>query len=138
MKNTSSVPFTTASVMVINEKDQFVAQDELKYTPVGASNNIRLSKTINIVMKNNEEEKTEGTTLKNRKVVYHKVTIKGAVSLENFQNKDVTVSITKNVFGTITKAEDGGKITINKSYSYVNPSSDVKWEVKLAANQKRI
>ncbi|MBK7150015.1 MAG: hypothetical protein IPH78_14700 [Bacteroidetes bacterium] len=138
LKNTSSVPFTTASVMVINEKDQFVAQDELKYTPVGASSNIRLSKAIDIVMKNNEEEKNrEDNAKKTGKVVYHKVTIKGAVSLENFQNKDVTVSITKNVFGTITKAEDGGKITINKSYSYVNPSSDVKWEVKLAANQKK-
>jgi hypothetical protein len=138
IKNTSTVPLTTASVMVVNEKDQFVAQDELKYTPVGSSTNIRLSKAIDIVMKNNEEEKNrEDNAKKTGKIVYHKVTIKGAVTIENFQNKEVTVSITKNVFGTITKADEAGKITVNKSYSYVNPSSDVKWEVKLAASQKK-
>jgi hypothetical protein len=57
VKNTSAVPLTTAAVMVVNEKEQFVAQDELKYTPAGASSNIRLSKAVDIIMKNQEEEK---------------------------------------------------------------------------------
>lgn len=139
LKNTSSVPFTTASVMVMNEKDQFVAQDELKYTPVGSTTNIRLSKAVDLIMKCNEEEKNrEDNARKLGKTLYSKVIIKGSVTIENYQDKEVTVTVSKNVFGTLLKADDNGKITVNKSYSYVNPSSDVKWEVKLSANQKKI
>ena len=88
--------------MVVNEKDQFVAQDELKYTPVGSTSNIRLSKAIDIIMKNSEEEKNrEDNAKKIGKVVYSKVILKGSVNVDNYQNKDVTVSITKSLSGTV-------------------------------------
>ncbi len=138
VKNTSSVPLTTASVMVVNEKDQFIAQDELKYTPVGSSSNIRLSKAIDIIMKNSEEEKNRSDNAKKiGKTTYSKVTLKGTVNADNYQEKEVTVSITKSLSGTVLAQSDAAKVTKINSYNYINPTSNIKWEVNLKANEKK-
>lgn len=139
LKNTSSVPFTTASIMVVNEKDQFIAQDELKYTQAGSSSSIRLSKAIDIVMKNTEEEKSrEDNAKKIGKQIFSKVTLKGTINIANYQDKEVTITITKNLNGTVTATKDGAKVTAKRSaYNSQNPSTDIKWEVKLAANEKK-
>lgn len=139
IENTATVPLTTASVMVVNEKEQFVAQDELKYTPVGANTNIRLSKAIDIIMKNSEEEKTrEDNAKKIGKVTYSKVILKGSVNVDNYQDKDVTVTVTKILSGTVLMGSNEAKVTKVNSYNYINPSSNIKWEVKLGANQKKV
>jgi hypothetical protein len=139
VKNTSTVPLTTASVMVVNEKEQFIAQDELKYTPIGSTNNIRLSKAIDILMKNAEEEKNRVDNAKRiGKTFYSKVILKGTVNIDNYQDKDVTVSITKTLNGTVVSQSDGGKVVKVNSYNYINPSSNIKWEVKLNANEKKV
>lgn len=138
IKNISGVPLTTASIMVINEKDQFLAQDELKYTPVNASTDIRLSKAIDLIMKNVEEEQNRVDNAKKiGKSNYSKVILKGEVVIENFQKNEVSVVVKKNVNGTVNSSSDGGSVSRNKNYSYINPSSDIKWEVKLAAGQKK-
>jgi hypothetical protein len=138
LKNTTNVPFTTASVMVMNEKEQFVAQDELKYTPAGASTTVRLSKAVDIIMKNAEEEKNrEDNAKKIGKTVYSKVFLKGTVNIDNYQDKEVTVTITKTINGTVTEVKDGGKVAKKNPYSNINPQSEIKWEVKLASNQKK-
>lgn len=138
VKNVSTVPLTTASVMVVNEKEQFVAQDEIKYTPVGATTNIRLSKAIDVIMKNQEEEKTrEDNAKKIGKVSYSKVVVKGTVNVENYQGKDATITVTKVLNGTVTSQSNDGKVVKKNSYSYVNPASEIKWEVKLAAGEKK-
>ncbi|MFM2305780.1 MAG: hypothetical protein RLZZ367_449, partial [Bacteroidota bacterium] len=111
VKNVSTVPLTTASVMVVNEKEQFVAQDEIKYTPVGATTNIRLSKAIDVIMKNQEEEKTrEDNAKKIGKVSYSKVVVKGTVNVENYQGKDATITVTKVLNGTVTSQSNDGKV----------------------------
>ncbi len=139
VKNTSAVPLTTASVMVVNEKDQFIAQDELKYTPIGSTNCIRLSKAIDIIMKNSEEEKNrEDNAKKIGKTSYSKVILKGTVNVDNFQNKEVTVSVTKTLSGTVLTSGNDSKVTKVNSYNYINPSSNIKWEVKLNANEKKV
>ena len=139
VKNTSSTPLTTASVMVLNDKDQFLAQDELKYTPVGANTTIRLSKAVDIIMKNAEEEKSRDDNAKKiGKVNYSKVILKGTVEVHNYQSKEVTVSVTKTLNGTIDTESDGGKVIRQSSRNYINPYSEIKWDVKLAANEKKV
>jgi hypothetical protein len=138
IKNTSTVPFTTASVMVVNDKDQFTAQDELKYTPVGSTNNIRLSKAIDIIMKNSEEEKNrEDNAKKIAKTNYSKVVLKGTVNVDNFQDKEITVTVTKSLNGTVLSQNNDAKVVKKNSYNYINPYSEIKWEVKLSANEKK-
>jgi len=138
IKNTSGVPLTTAAVMAVNEKEQFMAQDELKYTPVGANSTIRLSKAIDIIMKNTEEEKTrEDNAKKIGKVNYSKVVLKGTVNVENYQSKETTVCVVKSVNGTVLSQNNDGKPTKKTTYNYINPYSEIKWEIKLGANEKK-
>ena len=139
VKNTSHVPLTTASIMVLNEKEQFVAQDELTYTPVGASSTIKLSKAIDIITKNNEEEKSrEDNAKKIGKQTYSKVLLKGTIEVANYQNKEVTISLTKLMSGTVNNQSDGGAVTRQTSRSYVNPFSQIKWDIKVKPNDKKV
>lgn len=138
IKNTTSVPLTTAPITVVNENEQFLAQDELKYTPVGAKGSIKLSKAIDIILKNTEEESDRNDAAKKvGKVVYAKVTLKGQITIENFQDKDVKVNINKDLTGTVNVTSDNGKITKNRSYSALNPYSNIKWEVSLKKGEKK-
>src|SRR5579864_8689825 len=106
--------------MVLNDKEQFIAQDELKYTPVGSSTSIRLSKAVDIIMKNTEEEKSrEDNAKKIAKTNYSKVVLKGTVNVDNYQNKEVTITVTKSMNGSVLSQSDNGKVTKNKSYNYV-------------------
>ena len=139
VKNTSAVPLTTASIMVLNDKDQFVAQDELKYMPAGASSTIRLSKAIDIAMKNSEEEKNwEDNAKKTGKVSYSKAILKGTVELNNYQDKEVTVTVKKSLNGTVQTQSDAGTVTKQSVRSYANPFSEIKWDIKLKPKDKKI
>jgi hypothetical protein len=89
-------------------------------------------------MKNSEEEKNrEDNAKKIGKQTYSKVILKGTVNVENYQDKEVTVTVTKALSGTVLTESDGGKVTKVNSYNYINPSSNIKWEVKLAANERK-
>jgi hypothetical protein len=138
LKNTASVPLTTAPVMVVNPKEQFLAQDLLKYTPVGGAVDVKLSKAIDIVMRNAEEEtqRTDGAKKVNKQT-YGRVVIKGVVNIDNFQSKEVTVIIKKNVNGGVLTQSDGGKTTKGNSHIDQNPNTTITWEVKLATNGKK-
>jgi hypothetical protein len=139
LKNKASVPFTTAPVMVVSQKEQFLAQDLLKYTPVGGSVDIRLSKAIDIVMRNAEEEKQRIDQAKEiARVTYGRVVIKGTVNINNFQSKEVTVVVKKNLNGAVISQSDGAKVVKGSSRVDQNPTSIITWEVKLAANGKKV
>lgn len=138
IKNVSNVPLTTAPVTVINEKEQFLAQDEIKYTPIGATANVRLSKAIDIVLKNTEEETFRNEAAKKvGKVNYAQVKLKGTVLVENFSDKDVAMTVKKEVNGAVLSATDEGKILKKKSYNYYNPFSEIKWDITVKKGEKR-
>jgi hypothetical protein len=121
LKNTTQVPFTTAPVMVVTEKEQFLAQDLLKYTPVGGTVDVKLSKAIDIVMRNAEEEGQRND----------------AITISNLQAKEVTVNIKKLLSGTVLSQSDGGKSVKNGIGYDNNPTSTISWEVKMASNGKK-
>jgi hypothetical protein len=138
IKNSASVPLTTAPITIINEKEQFLAQDQLNYTPVGAPSTVRLSKAVDIIMKNAEEESTRTDHAKRvGGQVYSSIKLKGKITIENFQNKEVTVCATKEMSGKVSVASDNGKIIKSKSEAGLNPYTKIKWDVKLAPNEKK-
>ena len=139
IKNTSGVPLTSAPIMVLNEKEQFLAQDNMGYTPAGANTDVRLSKAIDIVTKSTEEEISRNENFKKvGKATYGKAILKGTIIIENFQDVATTVNITKNLTGEVSKQSDGGVVTKKKSYyTSINPESQIKWDVSLKANEKK-
>lgn len=137
LKNSTNNPFTTASIMVISEKGQFMAQDLMKYTPIGGTSSIRLSKAIDILLKNTEEEVSRVDNAKRiGRTTYSKAVIKGTVILENLQKKSVVVDVTKSFSGTTTN-DGGSTVKKNKRYNTANPFTDLIWNVSLGAGEKK-
>lgn len=137
LKNATNFPFTTAPVMVLTDKGQFMAQDQLKYTPTGAVSIIKLSKAIDVVMKNNEEEVSRLENFKKiGKTTYHKVLLKGVITIENLQPKQVNIDVVKHVNGSVTN-EGNSKVKKQKTYNSVNAYSDLSWQVTLNAGEKK-
>jgi len=138
IKNETDVPFTTAPVFVQDEKLQPLAQDEIKYTPVGSDVKIQIAQSPDVKINNTEEEKSsEDKAKKYNNYYYKKVTIKGTIKVENLQNKAIKLDVTKNINGNISVASDEGKIKKTGVYTGINPQSNTEWEVKLGANQKK-
>jgi hypothetical protein len=138
LKNTAGVPLTTAPVMVVNPKEQFLAQDLLKYAPAGGTVDVRLSKAIDIVLKSTEEETQridQAKEIADR--TYSRVVIRGVVTINNFQSKEVTVIIKKNLVGNVISQTDSGKI-LKGSRIDQNPDSTIIWEIKLPVNGQKV
>lgn len=138
IKNETDVPFTTAPVFVQDEKLQPLAQDEIKYTPVGSDVKIQIAQSPDIKVNNTEEEKSaEDKSKKYNGYYYKKVVIKGTIKLENLQNKTISMCVTKNINGNIVTASESGKIKKTGIYSGINPQSNSEWEFKMSPNQKK-
>lgn len=139
IKNTSGVPLTSAPVMVLNEKEQFLAQDNMNYTPQNATTSVRLSKAIDVVLKNQEEETNRNDSYKKvGKSNFGKVVIKGNITIENFQATAIVLNVTKNVTGEVLKQSDNGSVIKKKNYyTGTNPTSEIKWELNLKPNEKK-
>jgi hypothetical protein len=136
--NSTKNPFTTAPVFVMNEDLEPLAQDEITYTPIGGNVSVQLSKSPDITIKNNEEEKDRQERARTyNKAVYHKVIISGSVEINNLQDKDVTLNVTKYVNALVTTASDNGTITKPPKFQGLNPNSMIEWELPIKANEKK-
>ncbi len=138
LTNSTTNPFTTASVFVQSEDLQPLAQDQIKYTPVGGTISVQLSKSGDVVIKNEEEEfsKTE-TTKKYGGEMYTKVVIKGTIVVENLQEKKITLSVNKNLTADVTEVSDSGKIKKTGKYYNLNPYTEINWELPLGSKDKK-
>lgn len=135
--NSTTAPITTAPVFVVDQAENPMAQDQIKYTPVNADVMVRLSKAIDVSVKSKDEELNRSEKAKKyNKVVYDKVTLKGSVEVNNFLDKPITLSLKKYVNGEVTKAE-GGTTSKSGRYNQLNPLSTIKWEVDLKAGEKK-
>lgn len=140
IKNTAGVPLTTAPIMVLNDKEQFLAQDKIEYTPSNAITSVKLSKAIDVILKNQEEETSRNDNYKKvGKSTFGRATLKGTITIENFQETTIELKVTKNLTGEVNKQSDNGNVTKLKNYYYngINPSSEIKWELNLKPNEKK-
>ena len=115
-----------------------LAQDQVKYTPVGGETKVQLAKATDVQVKNNEEEiDSEEKAKKIGSYYYKKVRIKGSIVVENLQKKAVKMKVDKTIRGDITVASDNGTIKKTGRYSGTNPNSTANWSVEIAAGQKK-
>jgi len=137
--NNTEAPFTTGSVLVINQNELPIAQSQLKYTPVKGAQEINISKAIDVPAKSEETVvKTEKTIKRNNNNgFYDKTTYNGVIALQNLQNKKVKIIVKKAVYGFVAEASLKGKIRMIKdSNNSVNPTSITEWEIELDPGQK--
>jgi hypothetical protein len=140
--NKTTAPFSTGPVFVIDENGKPLAQDEMKYTPVGATTKIKLSKAIDVQTANDEEviaRETSKTLINNRE--YEVVKIKGKIKVANYQSKQIKISISKTVNGRITNT-GGGTTTVlpnrNSNYMNLNDINITRWEKEIKPNETLI
>jgi len=138
LSNNTVNPFTTAPGFVLNEKNQPVAQDRIKYTPVGGTVSVQLSKAGDVVVKNTEEETNITENAKKiGKTIYRLVSIKGIIEIENLQKKNIQLNVKKLINAKITKLSNEGKISKTGKYYDINPHSEAAWEIMLKGEEKK-
>ncbi|MCS6818674.1 MAG: hypothetical protein RMJ53_08385 [Chitinophagales bacterium] len=138
-KNTTGMPLTGAPIMALNEKDLFLAQDKLSYVPANANASVKISKAVDVVLKNQEEEISRNDSYKKiGRSNYGKVVLKGNIQIENYQEKAIVLNVVKNLTGEITKFSDNAVVVKRKNYATgLNPVSEAKWEINLKPNEKK-
>ena len=135
--NSTDYPLTSGTIMVTDKDGRFTAQDQLKYVPKNGIGIIRLTKEINISVKNSEEEIERYDNVKKiNKVSLNKVKIRGTITINNYDQDSKTITLKKNINGTITVANDG-KVTKVSQYYGNNPMSNVTWEITVASGAKK-
>jgi hypothetical protein len=139
IKNSTNAPFTTAPILVMDNTEMPLAQAQLKYTPVKGMQDIYLSKAIDVTVANEEAESNiEKTNKKYNGNILTKVSLKGSISLHNFQNKKIKILITKTTSGTIVNLSDNGKFKAFKSNAdYTDNTNILRWEIELQPNEKK-
>jgi hypothetical protein len=138
--NSTTAPFTAGAVLVMNAAEQPLAQSLLQYTPVKGNNEIRLSRALNIQLKNEEEEvKREKSNISNTgNSFFDKVTYKGAINIINYHDKKITIRISKTIGGVSVKLGDGGKAKVTRDADDEDETiSNLQWEVEVDARGKK-
>jgi hypothetical protein len=137
LENTSKNPLTTAPVFILDENLQPLAQDEIKYTPVGGDVSVQLSNAVDVRIKNSEEEvKVVERAKVESKVVYNKVTIKGTIEVNNLQDKKINLNLYKDINAKVIEASHNGVIKKSGRYSGLNPFTQINWEIPVEKNEK--
>lgn len=136
--NGTSYPFTTAPAFVLNEQLQPLAQDQIKYTPVGSNCSVQLSKAGDVIIKYKEEEiKKEDAVKRIGKITYNKITIKGTINIENNQEKKINLLVKKDIIANVINISDDGKSVKSGKYTSLNPNSNVSWDLNLGSREKK-
>jgi len=136
LQNTTKVPWTTAPAETV-QNSQILGQDILSYTPAGGETTLRITQAVSV-----KAERTEIETLRERNAVqfygraYDLVSVEGRLSVKNFQEKSITLEITKSVSGDVKSSAPKAEIErIARGLRGVNPSNALTWTLELEPGQ---
>lgn len=137
INNSTDYPFTSGTIFVTDKDGRFTAQDNLKYVPKKGKGIIRLSKDINVAVKNSEEEIERNENVRKvNKMSLNKVKIRGTVTVNNYDEKSMTITLKKRVNGFVLSSGDG-KVTKGGQQYGNNPNSVITWEIIVPEGAKK-
>ena len=139
LKNTTKFPWTSAPTMVISGTRP-LSQDTLPYTPKNASSNLKLTVATDIRVSHEENEVERQKELQRRRNYnYDQVTVEGKLTIKNYKSKEVRLSISDRVRGTVDSQTDEGKADkLAEAIAADNPLTRLMWEVTLKAGEERV
>jgi len=110
----------------------------MNYTSVKSSSELKLSKAIDVQVKNEEEETGREKTneVKSNVAYYTRVSHKGTINIANYKDKKITIRITKRIDGVFVKADNNGKSRKIKTRNDGDTIAELYWEVEVAAGAK--
>ncbi len=140
LENTTKVPWTTAPAETVKE-GLILGQDTLNYTPVHGETTLRITQALNV-----KAEQLELETDRDREALrlygdfFDLVTVEGKLSVTNFQDKIISLEITKTLSGEVKSMQPEAKIEkLARGLRRVNGVSKLIWTIDLQpAEQKQL
>jgi hypothetical protein len=139
LKNTTKFPWTSAPTLVISGARP-VAQDTLPYTPRTATSNLKLTIATDLRASHDENEVERQRDIQRRSGYnYDQVTVEGKLTVKNYKSREVRLSITQRVRGTVESQTDDGKSErLAEAITADNPLSRLTWELTLQPGEEKI
>ncbi len=137
MENTTKVPWTTAPAETVKE-GLILGQDTLEYTPTKAETTLKITQAVSV-----KAEQVELETDRKRDAAqfygyhYDLVTVEGKLSVTNFQEKTITLEITKTLSGEVETSQPQAKIeTLARGLRRMNAVRKLTWTIELEPGQQ--
>ena len=141
LKNQTGMPWTTAPVLTFRDWKP-LGQDMLTFTPVKGENILRVTPATEVFGTHTLEEKArERTTLdyNGSRYNFDLVTVEGTIKIKNVKKETVEVAVTRNFVGETVSATDDGRMSKEGlNLQSVNPTSIIKWNVRVPPGEKEI
>ena len=135
--NPGTVPWTTAPAMTM-QGGQVLGQDLVYYTSVGGKATVKITQAVDIKAERAEFEvdrKRNAATLFGSS--YALLTVRGQLNVANFKNKDVTLTINRDLSGEVVKTSPAARVDqVAKGLRKANPRSLLRWEIPIKARDK--
>lgn len=143
VNNKTKNPFTTGSVMVMDQKTQRpLVEDLLKYTPINQSSTVKLTTSSDIRVKEQDKivnSEKEDKTINGYKVTYLQVSMESEVIISNNKKEEIEMSLKKTLEGKIEKASikySDRQVPNTNGDSYnLNPIDYIDFNIKLKAGE---
>jgi hypothetical protein len=138
LTNSTKVPWTTAPGETV-KGGIILGQDTLRYTPPKAESTLRITRAVGV-----KAEQREFETDRKREAArmygysYDLITVRGDLSIANFQDKAIDLEITKNLSGEVTSTDPGARIEkLAAGLRRMNGLRKLTWTLQLNPGEKK-
>lgn len=137
LSNTGANPWTTAPATIV-QQGQILGQDVMYYTSPGGKTLVKVTQAPDIHAEQAEYEiDRQSVATKLYGYGYDLVTVKGLLKATNFKNKDVTLTITKELSGEVIKSIPQAHVEQTAlGLKKANPQNVLTWELPVAPRGK--
>jgi hypothetical protein len=138
LDNVMKMPWTTAPAEIIKD-GTILGQDTLNYTPVKEQATVKITRAVNVKAEQVELEKDRkrdaGRWYNSN---WDLITVEGTLSVTNYQEKPITLEITKLLSGEVKEMTPEAKLEkLAKSLRAVNPNIKLTWNAELGPGEKK-
>jgi len=138
LENTTKVPWTTAAAEIVKD-DRILGQDTLDYTAVKGKTTLRITQAVNVKAEQFEletERKREALILYGD--TFDLITVEGKLSVTNFQQKAITLEITKTLSGKVKFSQPKAKIeTLARGLRRMNAVRELTWTIEIKPGERK-
>jgi hypothetical protein len=137
LTNTGKMPWTTAPAMT-TQSGQIIGQDLIYYTSPGSKTTVRITQAVDIKA---DRAEYEVDRKRNAASFYGNswdlVELKGLLKATNYKDKDVALTVVKNLSGDIVSVSPEAKQEkIAKGLKSINTKVVLTWEIPIKAREK--
>jgi hypothetical protein len=138
LDNVMKLPWTTAPAEIVKD-GVILGQDTLNFTPVKEKGTIKITRAMNVKAEQIELEKDrKHNAAQWYNTNWDLVTVEGKLSVTNYQDKPITLEVTKSLSGEVKVMQPEAKLEkLAKSLRTVNANIRLRWIIELAAGEQK-